>query len=144
MPTLIPAERHLTVEADLVLTVNGEEVQIDGRDDLLTIDLPSLRAGRALLHSGPFVSDRVDRFKMADWLLRDVGLTANVNLRGQHIARLGKEARPGRIARLLRLGQAEVYPGSVVATSIRSRKGMTLVLAGLAGLAAGLLFFRRR
>lgn len=143
-PTRLPAGRPLAVEADLVLTIDGEDVQIDGRDDLVTIDLPSLRAGRTLLHSGPFATERVDRFRMVDWLLRDAGLTADVKLRGRQIARLGKAARPGRIARLLRLGQAEVYPGSVVTTSVQSSKGKTLALAGLAGLLLGLFIFRKR
>lgn len=143
MTTLHP----LDVSADLELQVDGETIHIRGDGPRFVVDLPSLRAGSAVMRGGPFRTHRRARLSRIDDLLRRAGLTADVRLSGVRLARLGAGARPGAFARLLRLGAVEVWParspGRSLGRSLRRRPGVAALAAGAAGLAAA-LWLRRR
>ena len=84
----------LEVLADLRLAVDGEDIDIRGTGDQIVVDLPSLRAGRRLLASGPFATDRARTTGRVHEALRISGLTAEVRLRGDSIARIRGAPRP--------------------------------------------------
>lgn len=115
----------LEVLADLRLAVDGEDIEIRGTGDHVVVDLPSLRAGRRLLSSGPFASDRAQRTARVHDALRMSGLTAEVRLRGDLIARLGAGARPGELGRVLNLDGVEIRPTRPVRAAVRRRPLVT-------------------
>lgn len=122
----------LEVLADLRLTVDGEDIEIRGTGDRVVVDLPSLRAGRRLLASGPFAGNRARTTGRVHEALQISGLTAEVRLQGDPIARLGAEARPGAIGRLLSLDGVEVRPTPPVRAALRRRPLITAgVILGL-------------
>jgi len=134
----------LEVLADLQLAVDGEDIDIRGTGDRIVVDLSSLRAGRRLLASGPFASDQ--RARIAGRIheaLGIAGLTVEVRLRGDPIARLGAEARPGVVGRLLNLDGIELRPTRPLQAALRRRPVLTaaVVIGLLAGL--GWWLFRR-
>ena len=135
----------LEVLADLQLAVDGDDIDIRGTGDRIVVDLPNLRAGRRLLTSGPFASGQ--RARMTGRIheaLRISGLTAEVQLRGDPVVRLGAGARPGRVGRLLNLDGIEVQPTRPLRAALRRRPILTvLVVAGLL-LGLGWWLFRRR
>jgi hypothetical protein len=118
----------LEVLADLRLAVDGEDIEIRGTGDHVVVDLPSLRAGRRLLSSGPFATDRAQATGQVHEALQISGLTAEVRLRGDPIARLGVGARPGAFGRFLNLDGVEVRPTRPVRAALRRRP---LVTAGV-------------
>ena len=124
----------LKVLADLQLAVDGEDIDIRGTGDRIVIDLPSLRAGRRLLASGPFATDCAQTTGRVHEALRISGLTAEVRLRGDSIARIGAGARPGSFGRLLNLDGVEVRPTQPVRAALRRRPLVT------AAVVLGLLF----
>jgi hypothetical protein len=111
----------LEVLADLRLAVDGEDIKIRGTGDRVVVDLPSLRAGRRLLASGPFAANRTRTTGRVHEALQISGLTAEVRLRGDPVARLGAEARPGAIGRFLSLDGVEVRPIPPVRAALRRR-----------------------
>ena len=133
----------LDIDADLDLQVDGETVRVRGTGPQVVVELPSLRAGAALMRSGPFQTRRRARLDLIDRLLRRAGLTAEVRLSGALLARLGTGSRPGAVARLLRLGALEVRPTRSLGTFVRRRPKLAAATAGLAGLVAGFLLRRR-
>lgn len=135
----------LEVLADLQLAVDGDDIDIRGTGDRIVVDLPNLRAGRRLLTSGPFASgQRARTTGRIHEALRISGLTAEVQLRGDPVARLGADARPGGVGRLLNLDGIEVQPTRPLRAALRRRPILTvLVVAGLL-LALGWWLFRRR
>jgi hypothetical protein len=134
----------LEVLADLELAVDGENVQIRGDGDRIVVDLPSLRAGRRLVTHGPLATgDRERRLRQVNEALRIAGITVDVRLGGDVIARIGEGARPSTVSRLLRLGDVEVRTGPSVKSAARERPLVTAgVVAGLVAFLAW-LFFRR-
>ncbi len=125
----------LEVLADLQLAVDGEDIDIRGTGDHIVVDLPSLRAGRRLLSSGPFATNRARTTGRVHEVLRISGLTAEVRLQGDPIARLGAGARPGTLGRLLNLDGVEVRPTRPLRAAVRRRPLVTgAVVAGLLAL----------
>ncbi|MFP4229209.1 MAG: hypothetical protein ACLFTE_10325 [Salinivenus sp.] len=133
----------IEVLADLQLAVDGEDISIQGDGDQIVVDLPSLRAGRRLVNSGPFAlgrrSDQMDRLHQA---LDVSGIGVVVRLRGESIARLGKGAEPGLLSRVLDLGAVEVRPARPLLQALRERP--LLAAAVLAGLVVLLGWLIRR
>jgi hypothetical protein len=135
--------RTTTVSADLLLHTEEGAISITGDGRRLDVDLPSLRAGWAVVRAGSFGGARPARVVQVHRLLQDAGLTADVRLRGTPFARLGTDATPGAFARLLRLGGVEVHPEKPAWASIRRRPGLAAAVA--AGLVAlGLVLSRHR
>lgn len=134
----------LEVLADLQLVVDGEDIDIRGTGDRIVVDLSSLRAGRRLLASGPFTSgQRARTTGRIHEALGIAGLTVEVRLRGDPIARLGAEAQPGAFGRLLNLDGIELRPTRPVKAVLRRRPVLTTVV--VVGLLVGLgwWLFRR-
>jgi hypothetical protein len=134
----------LEVLADLQLAVDGEDIDIRGTGDRIVVDLSSLRAGRRLLASGPFASaQRARTTGRVHEALDIAGLTVEVRLRGDPVARLGAEAQPGTIGRLLNLDGIEVRPTQPLRAVLRRRPVLTAAV--VIGLVAGLgwWLFRR-
>lgn len=123
----------LEVLADLEIAVDGEAVDVQADGDRIVIDLSSLEAGRRLLTGFPLPTGRhggdTDRLHDA---LQIAGLTVDVQLQGDLVARMGAGARPGRLARVLNLKGVELRPAQSVRAVVRRRPfAATLVIGGL-------------
>lgn len=118
----------LEVLADLRLSVDGEPIEIRGTGDHVVVDLPSLRAGRRLLASGPFVADRAQTTGRLHEAFELSGITMEIRLDGDPVARLGAGARPGALGRFLNLDGVEVRPARPLRAAVRRRP---LVTAGV-------------
>lgn len=136
--------RALNVLADLSLAIDDEDIAIRGEGDRIVVDLPSLSAGRALLQAGPFSQvERRSGLAQANTVLREVGLTIDLRYAGEIVARVGTEARPNAVARLLNLGDVEVRPTQSLRAAVRRRPGLVLGLAAaIAALVSFILFWR--
>lgn len=132
----------LEVLADLQLAVDGEEIEIRGDGDRIVVDLPSLRAGRRLLSHGPLaMGDQEQQVQRVNEALDIAGLTVDVRLDGDVIARVGAQAQPNAVSRLLRLGDVEVRPSKTLTVAARRRPLVAVgVLAALSALLAWLFF----
>lgn len=125
----------LNVMADLALSVDGEDVQIVADGDVIAIELADVRAVRKLLRVAPMGRSRAERLQQLHNALAAAGLTTEVRLYEEVIARLGKEAQPGGTSRLLRLGRLEVRPVRSIASAARRKPGTAVaLLVGFAGL----------
>ena len=134
----------LEVLADLQLAVDGEDIDIRGTGDRIVVDLSSLRAGRRLLASGPFArGQRARTTGRIHEALHIAGLTVEVRLRGDPVARLGADAEPGAVGRFLNLDGIEVRPAKPLRAALRRRPVLTaaVVIGLLVGL--GWWLFRR-
>jgi hypothetical protein len=118
----------LEVLADLRLAVDGEAIDIRGTGDRLVVDLPSLRAGRRLLSSGPFAHHQARTTARVHEALELSGITAEVRLQGTRIARIGAGAQPGMLGRLLPFRGVEVTPAPPLRAALRRRPVVTLAL----------------
>lgn len=128
----------LEILADLQLSVNGEPIDVRGDGDRVVIDLPTLRAGRTVINSGPFAGpNRRKRVEQLHEALSLAGITAEVRLRGDTIARIGAGASPSRLMKALNVGPVEVRPGTSVLSVVKERPLLAVAAAaGLAGLIA--------
>jgi len=138
--------QRLDIVADLTLALDGEEIAVRGHGNRLVVDLPSLGAGWALFRTGPFsqVQRRAGLTRM-NTALRDAGLTIDVRLLDETVARIGAQARPNAAARLLNLGAVEVRPTRSMGAAVRRWPGWTFgVVATLAALVSFVLFWRSR
>lgn len=133
--------RPLEVLADLQLAVDGEDIAIRGNGDRVVVDLPSLRAGRRLLTTGPLaMGGHRRRTEQLHDGLRQVGIGVEVRLQGEPVAQIGAGAQPGAWARLLNLGAIEIHPTRPLRRAARRRPLLTgLVVGGLLLLLAWLL-----
>ncbi|MGI9174109.1 MAG: hypothetical protein ACR2GR_02160 [Rhodothermales bacterium] len=130
----------LSIMADLALSVDGEDVQVVADGDVIRIKLADARAARKLLWAAPLGHFQAQGLGQIHDLLSASGLTAEVQLYGEPVARLGKNARPGGTSRLLRLGDMEVRPGRPIRAAARRRPGTTLALAAGLGLLGTVLY----
>jgi len=134
----------LEVLADLQLAVDGEPIDVRATGDHIVVDVPSLRAGRRLLMSGPFATDRARTTDRLHEALQIAGLSAEVRLQGDPVARIGAGARPGALARLLGIDGVEVQPTRPLRAAVRRRPVVAVaVIAGLLAL-VGWLIARNR
>lgn len=126
----------LEVFADLQIAVDGEGVDVQADGDRVVVDLPSLRAGRRILDAYPLsVGKRSRSTDRVHDALQIAGITVEVRLQGERVARIGADAQPGRLARLLNLGEIEVRPTASLRAAARQRPIATTVVVG------GLLLF---
>ena len=121
----------LEVLADLTLAIDGEDLQIRGDGDVLVVDVPSVRAARRLMSSGPWSAEvrqkRADQFNEA---LRMAGITINVRYKSEVVARLGAEAQPNAVSRLFRFTGVEVHPVKAVRAQAKAHPLATLAVIG--------------
>lgn len=131
----------LEVLADLQLAVDGEEIDIQGDGKRIVVDLPTLRAGRRLVTSGPFaMGDRASKVSRLHEAMDIAGLRVEVRLRGDPIARLGAGTQPNTLSRLLNLGAVELRPTRPLLRAARRRPLVTgAVVVGLVLLIGWLL-----
>ncbi len=121
----------LEVLADLTLAIDGEDLQIRGDGDVLMVDVPSVRAARRLLSSGPWSAEvRQKRAKQFNEVLQMAGITINVRYKGEVVARLGAAARPNAVSRLLRFTGVEVHPVKAVRAQAKANPLATLAVIG--------------
>ncbi|WP_328765771.1 hypothetical protein [Haloarcula nitratireducens] len=107
----------LAVEADLAVDVGGHGATVVGYDDVVAVDVPSLPAALALWRGLP-----VDSMDLAA-VLASVGLTAELQVRGVPVARVGEDATPSAAARRLGLGSVELVPDGVPLAAVTRRRG---------------------
>lgn len=105
----------LAVEADLTVAVAGRELRVVGYDDLVVVDVPSVRAALALARR--YRARTMDAAAALD----SMGLTVEAQVRGVPVGRVGAAATPGTAARLLGLGPVELVPEGVALALTRRR-----------------------
>lgn len=132
----------LDVFADLNVAVDGEEVDIWARGNRIVVDLPSLRAGRRMLQAHPL---SVPRWQETTDHLRttfqEVGLTMDVQLQGELLARIGADAEPTGLSRALNVKGVEFFPRRSLRQVVRRRPILTtLVVVGFILLVGGIIF----
>ena len=133
----------LEVVADLQIEVDGENVNVRADGDLVVVDLPSLRAGRRILEAYPISGAKRPRAtgRVHD-ALQIAGITVEVRLQGETVARIGDGAEPGRLARLLNLEGVEVRPTSSLRATARRRPVATALVVGGLILTVGWILVR--
>lgn len=132
VPRLASMSLPLEVLADLQLAVDGENIDIQADGDYIVVDLPSLRAGKRIVEAEPISRWRRAHSGRARRALDLVGLTLEVQLRGESIAVIGAEAEPSRIGQLLRLEGIELRPAQTLRQVARQRPfAVASVLVGL-------------
>lgn len=107
----------LAVEADLAVEIDGHGATVVGYDEVVTVDVPSLPAALSLWRGLP-----VDSMDLAA-VLASVGLTAELQVRGVPVARVGEDATPSTAARRLGLGSVELVPDGVPLAAVTRRRG---------------------
>lgn len=110
-----PSGQHaLDVSADLTLTLADEDVRVTGYGDLVVVDAPSVRAALGLLRGADHLPTRaVERG------LNRGGVTVDVRVRGNSVARAGPGVRPGVVSRALGVDPARVSLGGLVFAVLR-------------------------
>lgn len=111
----LPVEAHGTLRLDIP---GGRSLDLKADGDTLCMDLPGVPEVRAMMPRS-FRSRRRSLRFLAD-TLSTFGLTLRLDLAGKSILRVGAEARPSWLARLLGLGPAYV-PFSAVLLLLRRR-----------------------
>lgn len=101
-------DRALDIDADLLLTVDDESVEIRGYGDLVVIAAPSLAVVRRLAGERPPPVDR----HLLDYL-GDADVTVDVRVRGRSVVRAGPGIDPGPLSRALGVAPARVSLGGL-------------------------------
>ncbi|PSQ96488.1 MAG: hypothetical protein BRD55_06570 [Bacteroidetes bacterium SW_9_63_38] len=123
--------RPLDVHADLQLTVDGEDIDIQSAGDRIMVEVPSLDAGRRVLHAVPFSQrGRARTARQAQEILTEVGLTLELQLDGTPLAVIGADARPGRLGRFLPTGGVELHPSQTLRRAARERPFLAVAVVG--------------
>lgn len=137
--------RSLEVLADIQLAVDGEDIDIRASGDHVVVDLPSLRAGRRFLSTGPFATElRPHTTSRLHDALRGADLSVELRLKGDRVAQIGAGAQSGTLARLFDLDGLELHPTEPLWASARRRPIATaLVVGGLLVVLSGWLLGRR-
>ncbi|MEM4781329.1 MAG: hypothetical protein QXG03_07210 [Halalkalicoccus sp.] len=112
--------RAPAVEADLSLTVEGHPVSVSGSGTHLTIATSSLRAAVTVLGSLGTLAELVEpfgsRFVEAD-------LSADVEVDGVVVARIGPHVEPNALSRALGIAPARLWPGALCRAALRELRG---------------------
>ncbi|ADJ15529.1 hypothetical protein [Halalkalicoccus jeotgali] len=106
----------LAVEADLELVVEGHPISVTGSGSHLTVASPTVRGAVAVLRglgtAGDLFGSVGSRFVAAD-------LSADVDVDGSTVARIGPHVEPNALSELLGLAPARVWPGALVRALLR-------------------------
>lgn len=133
----------LSVLADLRLSIDGEDLSIHGDGERIVVQAPRLRAVRRLLTSGPLaMGDTQQSATRLSEALSLAGLTLEVRVQGDLIARIGADATPNAIGRMLQVGPIEARPAQTL-RSVARRHPVATALGGGALLALLVLAVRR-
>jgi hypothetical protein len=132
----------LDVLGDLDLTVDGEHVAVRGDGRRVVVDVPSLATARRLITKTPYGDTPRATAAYVNDLLAEVDLTLDVMLNHKRVVRLGADARPNAVSRLLNLGDVEVHP-SVPARESAARNPVATALLLITGVGLLLWLLRR-
>jgi hypothetical protein len=102
-----------------VLGEGGENLRISGTGEVISVDLPSLWAGRSLARQTGGRSQRQQLIGRLQAGLRFADLTLQVRVGGKPIARLAPHSEGTLLSRLLGLGALELSPVAVIAAAFR-------------------------
>lgn len=105
----------LDVTANLSVSVEGVDLAVSSVDDRLRVQVPSLRAGAAVLRAAPAGGSPLPS------VLAAAGLTAEVRVGSAVVAVLGSGAASGGLGRFLSAGPVEVRVRGLVAAALRIR-----------------------
>lgn len=100
--------RAVDVTADLTVTVEGQPISVEAYTDTILVDLPSVRAGIAILRT------EAGRLRRIDRTLREFDLTLVVLVDGTAVARVGARADP----QVERLGPVELVGGGLLRAAV--------------------------
>lgn len=106
----------LVVEADLDLTVEGNPVGIAGSGTHLTVTTPTIEGAITVLRSLGPLSESVEPFGSRFVAAK---LSADVEVAGVVIARIGPYVVPNTLSRLLGIDPARLYPRALVRAGYR-------------------------
>jgi hypothetical protein len=102
--------RPLAVEADLRLTVDGEEITVSGAGTHLVVAVPTVAAGWRTLQA---LDTLPTGFATAGTRARDSGLSIDVTYEGVTVARLGPYVEPNALSRALGVTPARIWLGAI-------------------------------
>jgi len=114
----------MTASLDLIgeLTLTDEaggQLLVKGRGDTVSVDLPSLWAGRALAKQAPGRSKRAQAIGTIQAGLRHADLRLQLRVAGRPVAYLAPDSKPTLLPRLLGLGSMELKPLSLILAMFR-------------------------
>jgi len=98
----------VSVEADLDVSVDGVEIDLESTGDRLLASVATVRDALAVARHHADDSER------AHAVLTAAALTVEVRVRGRIVAVVGADARPNALSRLLSVDPVEVRPAGVV------------------------------
>ncbi len=129
----------LDIESSLQLEIDGETADIRGEGDTLVIDVPSRHMARSFLSGLPPAGRKRKTVRQMDDLLQAVGLTIDIRVEGDTVAKAGRRAKPGGLSRLV--GLPVEVPVSAVVAELKQRPkavaGFAFGVAVLLGLGLG-------
>jgi len=100
----------LALSARLVLSLENDDFLVDATDDKIVVDLPSWRAGLAVMRLQRRRGGWKQLFTQAQHWIPVANLSVRFRLAGRIVARLGSDTQPGIVSRLLGLGPLELRP----------------------------------
>ncbi len=103
----------LSVEADLSVTVDDIDFEINTVGNRIRVQVPSVRAGFGLLRS------LHERLPAISQVLSEADLTAEILVRNSTIAVAGAKAAPGTVSNLVSNGRVEVRLRALVPAVLR-------------------------
>jgi len=107
--------RPVDVLGELSVTgEGGEQLQVEGRGDTISVTLRSLWVGRSLARQAAGRSKRQVVISRLQAGLRRADLTLQVQVAGRPVARLAPHSKATLLSRLLGLGAMELRPMGVL------------------------------
>ncbi len=97
----------------------GEQLQVEGHGDAISVALPNLWVGRSLAKQAAGRSKRQVVINRLQAGLRRVDLTLHVHVAGRPIARLAPHSKATWLSRLLGLGAVELKPAGLLLAVFR-------------------------
>lgn len=114
-------DRSLEIEGELQLDYEGGSALIHIRDETVDVELPGARSALSLTRQvSPSI--RKDGLRRADAALRGAGLVGRIRIRGRTVARIGGNAEPGPLARLLGVDPLALSLFSFLGAALDRRK----------------------
>ena len=111
----------LDVLGELMVEIGDSSVRVEARGDTIVVELPSLRAGYAILRRSPGGRGRGRTIRRVHDGLAGAGLRLEVRVGPSTIGVMGLGARSGLISRLLGVAPMEVQVGGLLAARRQAR-----------------------
>ena len=114
------AQRSVDILGELsVLGEDDEPLRIEGRGEVVSLELPSLGVGRSLARRAGGRSKRQEVISRLQAGLRVADLTLQVHVAGRPVARLTPHSEATLLSRLLGVGAMELKPMGVLLAVFR-------------------------